>query len=98
MFSIILLVAVLLCLIFKNKEEIQKISHVNKLFVTLAFLLIISLSGLAIYYVGSWVSSFIDNKSFDFLFRLAWIVFIIGVAGKVWETTINKVRKEMRIN
>lgn len=96
-FAVFLFIAVVTYLLVKNKEEIKKVNIRNRLIVvgTLASLLLFS--AFAIYYAGNWIAGFINNGALKFTFQIVWMLIILGIISKIWDSIISKVKREAGI-
>ncbi|GAM14773.1 hypothetical protein [Mesobacillus selenatarsenatis] len=90
-------VTVVIFLLAKHKEEIKKVSIKNRLIVFAAFVFLIGFSAIAIYYAGNWIAGFLKNETLKFIFQIIWMLIILGVTGKVWDSVLRRVKRESGI-
>ncbi|WLR55373.1 hypothetical protein LC048_24440 [Mesobacillus subterraneus] len=96
-FAVFLFISVVLYLLVKNKDEIKKVSNRNKLFVAVTFVGLLIVSGLTIYYAGNWLAGFIGNGTLKFFFQIIWMLIVIALLNIIWETVLNRVKRDSGI-
>ncbi|WP_102264528.1 hypothetical protein [Mesobacillus jeotgali] len=96
-FAVFLFVSVVIFQLAKHKKEIKKVSIKNRLIVVAAFVFLIGFSAIAIYYAGNWIAGFLKNGPMKFIFQIIWMLIILGLTGKVWDSVLRRVKRESRI-
>lgn len=98
MYSWILFIIVVAYLLNKNKEDIKKVSSRDKVVVVGTLLFLLSLAAKGIYYAGNWIAGFIENGALKNTFQIVWILIFLGITGYIWDTVLNKVKRDSGIN